>query len=202
MLATAEHPSLAHTSPSPEDLRAVHSRDCSLSIWTRGPLAEFADLVDGNPRDIRFSTSLAELPAKLTEAMQDSGFEHTDVHGRFIDDVTSLARTYATTMSLDRFELRLEIVTTDSCRKWHADFVTARLITTYVGSGTQWLDASDAARVRNGDLPERVNQLGTGDVGLFKGKLADGLPAVHRSPPIDGSGERRLLLVLNPLERS
>ena len=38
----------------------------------------------------------------------------------------------------------LEVVRTDSCRKFHADYVTARLITTYLGEGTQWLDEADA----------------------------------------------------------
>ena len=39
-----------------------------------------------------------------------------------------------------------------------------------------------------------------GDAGIFKGKIATDTPAIHRSPPIAGTGEKRLLLVLNPVE--
>lgn len=46
--------------------------------------------------------------------------------------------------------------------------------------------------------PQRLH---TFDVGLFKGKLATDRPAMHRSPPIAGTGAVRLLLVLNPASR-
>ena len=64
-------------------------------------------------------------------------------------------------MQLARFELRLEVVRTDSCRKFHADYVTARLITTYAGEGTDWLADADAARVAAG-----AATLGPGAAGI------------------------------------
>ncbi|MEO0057370.1 MAG: hypothetical protein RIT17_820, partial [Pseudomonadota bacterium] len=82
-----------------------------------------------------------------------------------------------------------------------ADYVRARLITTYAGEGTDWLDAADAARVAAGQEPRQINRMATFDVGLFKGKLATDHPAIHRSPPIAGSGGARLLLVLNPAQK-
>ena len=94
--------------------------------------------------------------------------------------------------------MRLAIVTTDSCRKFHADYVKARLITTYVGTGTQWIEGADVARVAKGAEPSRINTLNACDVGLFKGKMWTQSPAIHRSPPIEDSGERRLTLVLDP----
>ena len=101
-------------------------------------------------------------------------------------------------MKLDAVSVRLAIVTSDSCRKFHADYVKARLITTYVGTGTQWIDGKDAERVARGQDPVRINTLGAGDVGLFKGKIATRYPAIHRSPPIARTGETRLMLVLDP----
>ena len=101
-------------------------------------------------------------------------------------------------MDLARIELRLEVVRTDSCRKFHADYVSARLITTYVGAGTDWLDDAEAAHLAASGEPRRINRMAAFDVGLFKGKLATERPAIHRSPPIAGTGAKRLLLVLNP----
>jgi hypothetical protein len=46
-----------------------------------------------------------------------------------------------------------------------------------------------------------IGQMQPGQVGLFKGRLAVAEPAVlHRSPPIAGTGQRRLLLVLDPCD--
>jgi len=61
--------------------------------------------------------------------------------------------------------------------------------------------AADADRVAAGDSPHRINRMEAFDVGLFKGKLATDRPAIHRSPPIAGTGAARLLMVLNPARK-
>jgi hypothetical protein len=119
-----------------------------------------------------------------------------------VEDAARLGELFCAAMDLAKLELRLEVVRTDSCRKFHADYVTARLITTYVGEGTDWLDENDAARVAAGETPRHINRLAPFDIGLFKGKLATERPAIHRSPPIAGTGAARLLLVLNPAGKS
>jgi hypothetical protein len=107
---------------------------------------------------------------------------------------------FATNMELGVVEIRLERIVTNACRKFHADYVTARLICTYAGQGTQWLDSEDAAGCDCGD-PHNIRQLSTGDVALFKGRLWSAhAPAIHYSPPIEGTGEERLVLVINPGE--
>lgn len=150
--------------------------------------------------DLRFGCELAQFRSTLRREMIQSGFADTPLCERLIDDICDLAQRYSEIMALKAVEARLEIVTTDSCRKFHADYVPARLISTYVGTGTHWLDGEDAKRVERGQEPQRTNILGTGDVGLFKGKRSTGSPAIHRSPPIAGTDETRLLLVLNPVD--
>ena len=94
-------------------------------------------------------------------------------------------------MNVGAVTIRLEPVTTDACKQLHADYVTVRLLTTYVGRGTQW--SEEAAT-------EAMHSLACGDIALFKGRLLLDPPTVlHRSPPIAGTGERRLLLVIDPV---
>lgn len=171
-----------------------------MAIWEREAENWIERLLDGEPRDVRVHTSLEKLRSGLAEALLSSGFANSNLHSRLIDEIAELADLYCSIIGLDELEVRLEVVTTNSCRKWHADYVKARLIATYVGDGTQWLDADDVDRVREGGEPQQINQLRTRDVGIFKGKLATDRPAIHRSPPIAGTGQRRLLLVLNPIE--
>ncbi|MCX9148427.1 DUF1826 domain-containing protein [Erythrobacter sp. WG] len=181
-------------------LRRIADPDCSLAVWRRAPFADFAPLVEGTPHDLRFTAEPEGLADRLAAELAAGGFGGgAALHRALAEDTAGLARLFCDALALARFELRLEVVRSDSCRKFHADYVTARLITTYVGEGTDWLDHADADRVAAGEEPFRINRLDAFDVGLFKGKLGAGRPAIHRSPPIVGTrGGARLLLVLNP----
>ena len=194
---------MSRISGSPEVLHAIGEPDCNLAIWQRARFADFAPLVQGTPEDLRFTCDVAGLPAQLAKGLKQGGFGGSAaLHRALVEDAARLAELFCTAMDLSKLELRLEVVRTDSCRKFHADYVTARLITTYVGAGTDWLDEDDTARVAAGETPRRINRLGPFDIGLFKGKLATDRPAIHRSPPIAGTGAARLLLVLNPASKS
>ena len=75
--------------------------------------------------------------------------------------------------------------------------MAARLICTYRGTGTQY------GQSRNGDDPKRVFTVPTGSAVLLRGSLWPQNPdagLVHRSPPIEGTGETRLVLVLDPVD--
>lgn len=185
--------------PEAAILQDIRREACNLAIWERAVPADFAALTHGTPQDLRFAAERAELPALLAAALAESGYGAPNLHAALIADVAMLAEHFCNALGLARLEVRLEVVTTDSCRKFHADYVSARLITTYVGPGTDWLDTPDAEAAARGETPGRINRMKPGDVGLFKGKLATLHPAIHRSPPISQSGETRLLLVLNPV---
>jgi len=158
-------------------------------------------LLEGAPRDLRFTSALSQMPDRLRSELDASGFRRSEARIEIEADINELAERYCDLLSLTELEVRIELVTTNSCRKWHSDYVKARLISTYVGTGTQWLDAADADRVKQGLEPISINEMKAGDVGIFKGKLATEMPAIHRSPPIAGTGETRILLVLNPPEK-
>ncbi|HEY6965003.1 MAG TPA: DUF1826 domain-containing protein [Erythrobacter sp.] len=194
---------VARSAADPEVLHTIRAPECNLAIWQRAAFADFTPLTEGMPENLRFVSNLRRLPGTLERELRQNGFgSDPALHSVLVEDVTRLAGLFCAAMELAAFELRLELVRSDSCRKFHADYVTARLITTYVGEGTDWLDEADAARVAAGQEPHHVNRLAAFDVGLFKGKLATGTPAIHRSPPIAGTpGGSRLLLVLNPASR-
>lgn len=187
-------------SPLPEVLQEVLRPDCNLAIWEREDPRGLTGLLDNAPKDVRFETTLSHLREALLQNMDAAGFFGLKVKKDLADDIQQLAEHFCAVLGLRELEVRLEIVTTNSCRKWHSDYVKARLITTYTGTGTQWLEAPDTYRVQRGFEPLRIREMSPGDVGIFKGRLATDNPAVHRSPPIEDSCGERLLLVLNPLE--
>lgn len=181
-----------------EVLRAIRDDDVSIAIWERVAPASVGAIPLISIKNVRVQSALGELPHALKRSLNNAGFASGIGRNMLVTDILMLANRFAAVMELGEVEIRLEHVTTNACKKFHADYVTARLICTYVGQGTQWLDGEDAAGCDCGD-PHNIRQLGSGDVALFKGRLwsADA-PAIHRSPPIEGTGEERLVLVINP----
>ena len=112
-------------------------------------------------------------------------------------DTAALAEIFADLMRTHFLRLRFDVINTNACRKFHIDTVTARLICTYRGTGTQYgfpIDDTD---------PPRVFTATTGAPILLRGRLWPERPNAglrHRSPPIEGSGQTRLVLVLDPVE--
>ena len=91
----------------------------------------------------------------LRKELDEAGYADTPERAALIDDIVSLAKRYGDIMQIDAVSVRLAVVTTNSCRKFHADYVKARLITTYVGTGTLWIEAEDAARVVDAQTQNR-----------------------------------------------
>ncbi|MEG3122323.1 DUF1826 domain-containing protein [Sphingomonas sp. GB1N7] len=179
---------------SPEILRSIVEPEVTLSVWDRptpmviGPFDDFTT--------VRFVAAIEDVAAKLEQMVADTCTQHWRVP--LAADIALLARLYARIMQIDAVEIRLERVTDNACWKFHCDYVSVRLITTYRGQATQWLDQAGAAASKAGRTVA-PHQLETGAVGLFKGRtLAGDAAIVHRSPPIDGLGEDRLLLVIDP----
>lgn len=113
-----------------------------------------------------------------------------------IADISNLAHCFAALLRAPYLRLRLQAVTTNACRRFHLDAITGRLVCTYRGTGTQY-----GTSVKNAD-PKQVFTVPTGAPILLRGTLWPSEPPsglLHRSPPIEGTGETRLVLVLDPI---
>ncbi len=125
-----------------------------------------------------------------------------------VEDVAALIQEFGAATGARDVDVELEAHGGDACRLFHVDFVAARLITTYVGPGTQWLPDRAVNRgalghVVNADIKARGTRpraLMAGHVGLFRGDGGAGWTGrgvVHRSPPVSGRGMRRLVLKID-----
>ena len=115
----------------------------------------------------------------------------------FEADISTLASHFFKILKSKYIRLRLDVVTTDACRKFHIDAVRARLICTYKGLGTQIGNLNEDGEVVS------IKQLESGVPMILRGSLWPGnakAKLVHRSPPIEKLGEERLLLVLDAVD--
>ena len=181
-----------HRARTIDALAAILDPEVNLAIWERPSVVPVGSL--NGFGTIQLTTSVERAHAALTDAFtqQPQAAWHADIAA----DIAALAASFAAIMALSHVVIRLERVVGDACKRWHADYVPVRLISTYCGSGTQWIERSiDRA---GGSPVERPRSLTPGAVGLFKGRILAGEQAiVHRSPPIAGTGEARLLLVID-----
>lgn len=51
-------------------------------------------------------------------------------------DLRQAVQLFRSTLQLDHLHAQLEVVSKQSCPKWHADFVKMRMLCTYAGPGT------------------------------------------------------------------
>ena len=185
----------------PEDLTAFLKPGIAAAIWQRQPMPEFQAWIDALPDDALPSARLILPKDAVRDAMSllcdGAGLPQGLQRDRLTDDVAALARVFAGLMQAPFLRLRLDRITGNACRRFHVDAVTARLVCTYRGPGTQYGIGSDGAE------PARVFSVPTGAPILLKGTLwRDGpsMDLLHRSPPIEGTGQVRLVLVLDPLD--
>ncbi|MEP2990340.1 MAG: DUF1826 domain-containing protein [Parasphingorhabdus sp.] len=187
--------SIALIAGNTETLNAIRDESVSIALWERVVSSSLSKLNLDSIADVRFTASVDALPDALSDALDEADHQRGSARDILHKDILVLANRFAQVMETEYVEIRLEHITTNACRKFHTDYVTARLITTYLGQGTEWLDSDE----HGNSEPSNVQQMRTGDVALFKGRLwSSHAPAVHRSPPIEGTGEERLVLVINP----
>ena len=178
---------LASKGEATEHWSRIENCDCPFVMEERKiPLGtdEIGAILADAPFSVRVSgtfSSLAEQLAQFPRAM--------------IEDVKILAERFSKLTGKELLRVRVEGVTTNACKKVHADYTDVRLITTYAGRGTEYS--------LHGDANCCLARMPVGAVGLFKGSLfGEGHePCFHRSPPIEGTDAKRLVLVIDTLRR-
>jgi len=97
-------------------------------------------------------------------------------------------------------DVRLQRIRNNACWRFHRDVVETRLLTTYRGPSTEWVQNRHAEQALVEQLEYRgpIEQLGHRDVAIFKGSCnRPNRGIVHRSPAIKNTGITRLVLCLN-----
>ncbi|SLN55384.1 hypothetical protein ROA7450_02860 [Roseovarius albus] len=184
----------------PGGLSAFNKADCPAAIWQRQANPEFQSWIDQVETDRLPRGRVILRPGAVSQAMEHLCEMANTPKGSALEwlktDISELASLFADLMQAPFMRLRLDVVTTNACRKFHIDAITARLVCTYRGTGTQYGTAT------GGSDPKQIHTVPSCAPILLRGSLNPTIPPsglVHRSPPIEGTGESRLVLVLDPV---
>ncbi|WP_085676534.1 MULTISPECIES: DUF1826 domain-containing protein [unclassified Pseudomonas] len=189
---------------APKVLTEIFQDGVNLAVWQRrlpAQVEDFAALV------VSLGQTLADqrvldvnehepplLPGLLQEAADLHGYEG------FVADVKWLVSAYTCLLGARRVGLRLRVLQGAMCPRFHVDNVPLRLLTTYVGPGSEWLEegAVERAGLHLAAAPvDNIRRLQAGEVAVLKGEKwlgNEGAGLIHRSP---ASEQRRLLLSLD-----
>ena len=189
---------------TPQVLSDVLQDGVNLAVWRRrlpAQLEDFAALVTSLGQPLA-DQRVIEVNEQRMPVLPDLLREVADLHGyeSFVADVTWLVAAYTCLVGARRVGLRLRVLDAPMCPCFHVDNVPLRLLTTYVGPGSEWLQEHASPR---GELHteqpsvDNIQYLQAGDVAVLKGERwqgNEGAGLVHRSP----SGQQgRLLLSLD-----
>ena len=195
----------------------IYDQNTNIVIWQRDLEQALTNavntLISTNAiKPLELAVSPDDALDKLVTALKpdDNNRDETDA---LCKDIALLVEMFCCLFDLKRAGLRLKILDKPMCPRFHVDKIPCRLVTTYQGVATQWLNHSDVERSKlgTGNLGKpdeesglfkslnNINQLQQGDVALLKGEYWDeneGAGLVHRSPQV-AANEQRLLLTLD-----
>jgi len=196
-------------SDSWEDRRHILERDMNLFCWRR-PVNNLMNnhlekLINKDLPVIRFQTQGNDLDKQIEKFKPKWDSNPTEASELFWNDVLQVTRDFLAFSKDGSGIVPLKVIDNDSCRKFHIDGYSLRLFTTYLGKGTEWLPEKAVNRSGLGKTnelivkdPLLIQRMNAFDVGILKGELPNRTQrvkgVVHRSPQINGSGEKRLIL--------
>ncbi len=203
---TALQKPMAITGDRAECLTEIFRDEVNLTVWKRAlrpGVAQFAAELAGCAGQMERFISLSEGDSAALVlpgwALKMDGAE------AWVADADQLIGMYRCLFEPETVGLRLHVLKGTMCPRFHVDRVPVRLLCTYQGVGTEWLQEERVTRPdKPGPLPDQavadsnVNRLATGAIGLLKGEAWEGNEGrglVHRSPAPGDSP--RLVLALD-----
>jgi len=190
----------------PTVLHQIHSNEVNIATYNReiDVLSNEIDTALNQAIEIRVNGDID----KIVQTMENNLKEFDLLKS----DLISLLHLFKDITKANRYKVLVVTVNTNMCRRFHTDINDLRMLCTYSGPGTLWLEDDNVNRKALdtcGDnecivLDEtKIHQAKTGSVVILKGAIypTEGTKAiVHRSPTIEEIGERRLLLRIDTNE--
>lgn len=192
----------------PEDLLKIDWGKTNLALLRRDPdpdITSFLKLLNvANFPDFNKVILVKELRNEINDHFEEYFRWHPKGYTLFVQDVGKLFFLFSKIVEEDPLRLVIKSVGDDACRKFHVDNYFLRLLCTYLGNGTEWLDERNVNRrallksneeiVKN---PGKIHQMAPFEVGILKGegrKVNAGKGIVHKSPKVSSTEYSRIIV--------
>lgn len=169
----------------PSELTELKTGSADILVLERRKLLDLADAVRNAPiADYRDRVTIRNAASKISR-----GVRELKLHDEALaEDITRLTESFLIEFERPSVSLRIEVVDTQSCPKFHCDNVYIRLVTTYVGPCTEYQYAGE----------EAIHTAGLGSLVFLKGhKHPTHRDSVHHRSPAVPDGTKRLCVVVD-----
>jgi len=130
-------------------------------------------------------------------------------------DLSQLINNFKELTQYNLIRFNFNVLKSNQCSKFHVDYVRCRLITTYLGPGTEYLlddnvnrkafeNLKESPEEANREIiinPNLIERATNNQILLMKGKHSNCLGLVHRSPPIENQKLTRIVLSLTTVDK-
>ncbi len=197
----------------PSVLSQIYKPEVNIVIWRRklspALILEVQNLLfNGGFSVAQANLRTGDFRSYLEEIMSDQS--NTSL---LKDDIVQLIEMFCYLFDLEGVGIRIKSLAEPMCPRFHVDRVPCRLVSTYYGLSTEWLENEciDRSKLGHGNQglsddksglissDNCIQTLESGDVALLKGELwpdNEGQGLVHRSPNASDK-DKRLLLSLD-----
>lgn len=196
------------------ELSEIYNDEINISIWQRKIddhlLKVASEIIEADPR---LQISKLIKPEEVEETLFSKLGLGDDIL-YFSEDIKELVNMFCYLFNLKRVGFRLSVLDRAMCPRFHVDMVPCRLITTYQGIATEWIEHCQVNRSKLGAASHGktddesgvysknsdIQKLKVGHVALLKGEgwnNNSGGGLVHRSPDVKNDKDKRLLLTLD-----
>lgn len=183
-------------------LDKIHNDDTNITIHSRdiGFLREEIDRFLEQEINIQTSGNEQRILDDVSKVLSSQEFS------LIVQDIRNLLNQFKLISRKQEFQVFLATVNTNMCRRFHTDRNDLRMLCTYSGPGTLWLKNENMNRTAQESFGDNeaivydkkeIQHAKTGDTVILKGTLypqEKKNAVVHRSPTIEESGNKRLLL--------
>ncbi|GAB1856508.1 hypothetical protein MHTCC0001_13430 [Flavobacteriaceae bacterium MHTCC 0001] len=195
---------------TPEILKNIHQNDVNITVYNRNTSTLTNEVNKLLKQDIKLKLSgnVKSIINEIAKAL------NPDEYPMLLQDIEQLLCLFKNITNAGSFRLLLATINTNMCKRFHSDNNDLRMLCTYSGPGTLWLTEDNINRQALNTFKNntsividehKIQQAKTGAVVTLKGAKypkAKTKGAVHRSPTIEASKEKRVLLRIDNNEFS
>ncbi|EKJ84977.1 uncharacterized protein DUF1826 [Leptospira meyeri] len=176
-----------------EVLFDINRKGINIAIWKRSPSRNIINYLDILSKIKNFSLQINSKEVQSIDKYLPIHYNRTVLD--FAKEMLQLSNLFAMVTGLKEHNLHISTIETTQCPLYHVDFLSYRMICTYIGPSTQWIPNFNADRNhlgcgRNNHLVKDfrlVRETENFDVILMKGDTHPNDPnngCIHKSPEI------------------
>ena len=191
-------------------LSEIYKDNVNMSVWCRDLKQEILQAANHvTEKDPQLMTLIKVSPRNAIKLLEQK-IDNARITAPLVNDISCLVKRFCQLFKVNDANLKLTVLHESMCPRFHVDMLPCRLITTYKGEATEWLqhDYVDRSKLGTGNQGKSddesglfksvkdIKRLTKGDVAIMKGENwidNRGYGLVHRSPNIDNENSRLLV---------